>query len=57
MYETAFKAMLDNKVQVIFTDLDILKGISKSSDHGFSIVKHLESENKKAGYNYISILG
>ena len=56
-YDSALKAMLNNKVQVIFTNMDVIRKINKSNDHGFSIAKNLESENKKTGYNYIPILG
>jgi len=42
----------ENGVQVIFTDKETMEAIRKSSDHGYSIVRNLVSENKKMGRNY-----
>ena len=54
-YNSALDAMLDNGVQVIFTDTETLKRMRDSDDHGGSIAQKLESENKKLGKNYIPI--
>jgi len=54
-YDSAFEAMIDNGVQVIFTDIETLKRMRDSDDQGYSIAKELESENKKLGKNYIPI--
>jgi len=54
-YNSALDAMLDNGVQVIFTDNETIERMRNSDDHGGSIAKKLESENKKLGKNYIPI--
>lgn len=54
-YNSALEAMIENSVQVIFTDIETLKRMRESEDQGYSIAKKLESENKKLGKNYIPI--
>jgi hypothetical protein len=44
-YESGLEAMLENKVQVYFTDRETFNKIRKSDDHGFSIIQTLKPEN------------
>ncbi len=53
-YESAFKAMLDAGVQVYFVDGPTFDAIQNSDDHGYSILKGLQSENEQLGWNHIA---
>lgn len=50
-YESGLQAQLENGVQVYFVDNDIFGRINKSDDHGYTIIKSLESENKARNVN------
>lgn len=50
-YDLALDAMLENGVQVYFVDETTYQQIRKAEDRGFSILKGLESENKKRNIN------
>lgn len=54
-YPSALDAMLENGVQVYFVDDNTYKQIKESNDHGFSILKNIESENQKRGTNIKSL--
>lgn len=50
-YLSALDAMLENGIQVYFVDKEIYQKIKESEDHGYSILKKLESENKRRNMN------
>ena len=50
-YHSALDAMLENGIQVYFIDKETHKQIKESKDHGYSILKGLNSENKQRGIN------
>ncbi len=50
-YDSALDAMLENGVQVYFVDNSTLQKIRHASDHGYAILKGLESENQRRGVN------
>lgn len=50
-FTSALDAMLENGVQVYFADEEIFRSILDASDHGYSILKSLESENKRRTIN------
>jgi len=50
-YDSALDAMLENEVQVYFVDEDLYQQIRRAEDHGYSILKSLESENKRRSIN------
>ena len=54
-YDSAFGAMLENGVQVRFTDKNTLTRMRGAEDHGYSLLKNIISENEKLGRNYIPI--
>lgn len=54
-YESGLQAQFENGVQVFFVDKDTFEKIDKSDDYGNSIIRSLESENKKLGLNYKEI--
>lgn len=54
-YDSALEAMIDNGVQVFFTDPETMKKIRESEDRGYSITKNLVSENEKLNRNYIPL--
>lgn len=56
-YPSALDAMLENGVQVYFVDDVTYKQIEESKDHGFSILKNLESENQRRNINVKSLKG
>ncbi|HEU5114418.1 MAG TPA: hypothetical protein VFT82_01475, partial [Candidatus Paceibacterota bacterium] len=55
-FPSAIDAMIENGVQVFFTDKETFARIQKSSDYGYSILKTLESENMKRGENVREIV-
>lgn len=50
-YNSALDAMLENGVQVYFVDEATYQQIRNAKDHGYSILKNLESENKRRSTN------
>ena len=54
-YPSALNAMLENGVQVYFVGDNTYKQIKESTDHGFLILKNLESENQRRGINVKSL--
>lgn len=50
-YNSALDAMLENGVQVYFVDEPTYQQIRRAEDHGYSILRSLESENKKRNVN------
>jgi hypothetical protein len=50
-HTSALDAMLENGVQVYFVDEATYQQIRRAEDHGYSILKSLESENQKRGVN------
>lgn len=54
-YESGLQAQLDNGVQVFFVDKKTFENIIQSEDYGNSIIRDLESENKKLSINYQKI--
>lgn len=53
-YKSGFEAMLDSGVQVFMVNAETFDQIKNSTDHGFTILKEIESENKKLNRNYKS---
>jgi len=56
-YESGLVAMIENGVQVYFVDKATFEKIQSAEDHGFSILKTLESENQKQGKNVVKSKG
>lgn len=54
-HESALKAMIDHGVQVYFVDAKTFADINASDDHGLSILKSLESENRRLGTNDVEL--
>lgn len=54
VYESGLQAMLEAGVQVYFVDKATYQEIKSATDHGYSLLKSLESENQKLGINPIS---
>lgn len=52
-YKSGLDAMINNWVQVYFVDNETFLRIKKSKDHGLSILKSIESENKKLNRNIL----
>lgn len=50
-YNSALDAMIENGVQVYFLDKATYQQIRRAEDHGYSILKNLESENKRLNLN------
>ena len=50
-YNSALDAMLENSVQVYFVNDATYQKIRRAEDHGCSILKSLESENKRRNIN------
>ncbi|RJR26795.1 hypothetical protein C4561_03365 [candidate division WWE3 bacterium] len=55
VYESGFQAMLDNRVQVYFITPEQLQSMKDAPDHGYAIIKTLESENAKLNKNVIPL--
>ena len=53
-YASALDAMIENGVQVYFVEPETFKKIREAEDHGFSIIKNLESENQRRKTNIVS---
>lgn len=51
VYNSALDALIENSVQVYFVDEGLFDKIDNSPDHGFEILKTLQSENQKLGKN------
>lgn len=48
-YDKGLDTMVDNFVQVYFVDNEIFLNIANAGDHGFSILRKIESYNQKIG--------
>lgn len=49
--ESGLQSQLENGVQVFFVDKGTFDTISKAEDHGFSIIRNLQSENSIKNIN------
>ena len=52
-FDSALDAMLAEGVQVFFMDNSTHEAIQNSKDHGYSILKSMQSENQKRGVNVV----
>ncbi|MBI2409525.1 hypothetical protein HYV30_00600 [Candidatus Kaiserbacteria bacterium] len=56
-HESALDAMVRHGVQVYFVDPETFARIQTSPDHGYDILKTLESENQRRGVNATDLPG
>ncbi len=54
-YPSTLDALIENGVQVYFVDTSTLQQIREAPDHGHSILKNTESENKFRNKNIVEI--
>ena len=55
-FDSGLDAMINFGVQVFFVDKETFQKVQESDDHGYSIIRGLESENMKRGVNVVRIV-